>query len=71
MCKEADAPADPELARIPTSIPEPGQKPAPPENPLNPTRHLTKYSTINHNLDGKEEFPDIELSEVTDSKNSD
>ncbi|EAY04261.1 hypothetical protein TVAG_390310 [Trichomonas vaginalis G3] len=68
MCKEADQSGEPEVTRIPSGIPEPGQKPGLPENPLNPTRHLTKYSTQNTNLDGKDELPDLELSEVTDSK---
>lgn len=71
MCKEADVDAGENNGRIPLGMPEPGMRPALPENPLNPTRHLTKYSTMHTNFDGKDELPDLELSEVTDSKDSD
>ena len=71
MCKETDANQENEEIRVPEGIPEPGQKPPPPENPLSPPKHLTKFSNQQTNLDGREELPDLELSEVTDSKADD
>ena len=71
MCKEADTNGEEEDVRIPEGIPEPGQKPPPPENPLQPPKHLTKFSNQNVRLEGREELPDLELSEVSNSKNED
>ena len=69
MCKETDGNSEEEEVRVPEGIPEPGQKPAPPENPLTPPKHLTKFSNQTVNLDGKDELPELDLSEVSNSKN--
>ena len=71
MCKETDANSDDQEVRIPQGIPEPGQKPPNPENPLTPPKHLTKFSNQTVHLEGRDELPDLELSEVSDSKKDD
>ncbi|EAY23568.1 hypothetical protein TVAG_119040 [Trichomonas vaginalis G3] len=47
-------------------MPEPGQPPPPAENPINSPSHISIYHNADNPLDGKEEFPEVELSPVSD-----
>ena len=66
MCKETDN-VEPIIPfKTPIGLPDPGTKTAIPDDPIIPPRHKTKFSQLPNPLEGITNFPEIDLSPISD-----